>query len=142
RTRLVILDGKANGDMRPFRLVAHGYYEDDDPEGVLEQLNAVKEIREEMRRRARFLRELPPEENPEDKVTSALVDRYPHLAPIILLIDECQVYTEHEDKRIREEFIAAAADIVRRGRSAGIVPIFCTQKPSADVLPTAIVDNC
>src|SRR5690606_11545138 len=22
------------------------------------------------------------------------------------------------------------------------VPIFCTQKPSADVLPTAIVDNC
>jgi S-DNA-T family DNA segregation ATPase FtsK/SpoIIIE len=143
RTRIVVLDGKANGDMRPFRLVAHGYYEDDDDEGIAAQVKAVQEIREEMRRRAKFLRELPAEENPEDKVTSALVDKYPHLAPIFVLIDECQVYTEHEDKAgVREPFISAAADLVRRGRSAGIVPVFCTQKPSADVLPTAITDNC
>lgn len=142
RPQVVILDGKANGDMRPARAIAHGYHEGDEPEEIAEQLAAVQDIREEMRRRARFLRELPAEENPEDKVTSALVDRYPHLAPIILLIDECQVYTEHEDKKVREAFIAALADIVRRGRSAGIVPVFCTQKPSADVLPTSIVDNC
>lgn len=142
RTRIVVLDGKANGDMRPFRLVAHGYHEGDEPQEIAEQLAAVRAIREEMRRRARFLRELPPEVNPEDKVTTQLVDRYRDLAPTFLLIDECQVYTEHPDKKIREAFIEALADIVRRGRSAGIVPVFCTQKPSADVLPTAIVDNC
>ncbi len=32
RTRIVVLDGKGNGDMRPFRLVAHGYHEGDEPE--------------------------------------------------------------------------------------------------------------
>lgn len=142
RVRIVTLDGKANGDLRPFRLVADGYYEDDDDPGIAEQLVAIEDIRNEMRRRAKFLRDLPPAENPEGKVTSALVDKYPHLAPIVLIIDEVQVYTEHEDKKIREAFIAAAADIVRRGRSAGIVPVFCTQKPTADVLPTSIVDNC
>lgn len=142
RSRIVVLDGKGNGDMRPFRLVAHGYHEGDEPEEIAEQLAAVKEVREEMRRRTRFLRELPAAENPEDKVTSELVDRYPHLAPIFLLVDECQVYTENPDKKIKEGFIEALADIVRRGRSAGIVPVFCTQKPSADVIPTAITDNC
>ncbi|MEU7817035.1 FtsK/SpoIIIE domain-containing protein [Pseudonocardia sp. NPDC049154] len=142
RARLVILDGKGNGDMRPFRLVAHGYHEGDEPEEIADQLRAVQELREEMRRRSRFLRDLPASENPEDKVTSDLADRYGHLAPTFLLVDECQVYTENPDKKIREAFIEALADIVRRGRSAGIVPIFATQKPSADVIPTAITDNC
>lgn len=142
RVRIVCLDGKGNGDLRPLRLVAHGFHEGDEPEDIAEQLAAVQAIREEMRRRARFLRDLPKEENPEDKVTSELVDRYPNLAPIVLLIDECQVYTEHEDKTIREAFESTLADLVRRGRSAGIIPVFCTQKPDAKVIPTSITDNC
>lgn len=138
RVRLTALDGKGNGDRR----VAHGFYEGDEPDEVAEQLAAVRAIREEMRRRARFLRDLPREENPQSKVTSELVDRYPHLAPIVLLVDEVQVYTEYEDKAVRDEFIALFTDLVKRGRSAGIIPVFCTQKPDAKALPSSIADNC
>ncbi|MDN5929504.1 MAG: hypothetical protein L0I24_00300 [Pseudonocardia sp.] len=142
RTRITCLDGKGNGDLRPLRLVAHGFYEGDEPDEIAEQLAAVRAIREEMRRRARFLRDLPRDENPMSKVTSALVDRYPHLAPIVLLIDEVQVYTEHEDKEVSKAFIALFTDLVKRGRSAAIIPAFCTQKPDASALPSAIADNC
>lgn len=142
RTRITTFDGKGNGDLRALRPVAHGFYEGDEPEEVVEQLAAVRAIREEMRRRARFLRELPRDENPLSKVTSPLVDRYPHLAPHLLLVDEVQVYTEHEDKAIRDEFIALFTDIVKRGRSAGIIPVFATQKPDAKALPSGIADNC
>lgn len=142
RVRIVVLDGKGNGDMAALRLVAHGFYQGDEPDEIADQLAAVKEIREEMRRRARFLRDLPREENPQSKVTSELVDRYPHLAPIVLLIDECQTYTEHEDRKIRDEFVAVFTDLVKRGRSAGIIPVFCTQKPDASCLPSGIADNC
>lgn len=142
RVRIVAFDGKGNGDLRPLRLVAHGFYEGDEDDEIAEQLAAVRQIREEMRRRARFLRELPREENPLSKVTSALVDRYPDLAPILLLVDEVQVYTEHDDKDIKKEFIALFTDLVKRGRSAGIIPIFATQKPDASALPSGIADNC
>lgn len=142
RVRIVTLDGKGNGDLRPLRLVAHGFYEGDEPEDIVEQLAAVRALREEMRRRARFLKELPREENPLNKVTSALVDRYPHLAPYVLIVDECQVYTEHEDKKTREEFVRLFTDLVKRGRSAGIIPVFATQKPDASALPSGIADNC
>lgn len=142
RTRITCMDGKGNGDLRPLRLVAHGFFEGDEPEDIAKQLAAVRAIREEMRRRAKFLRELSREENPQSKVTSELVDRYPHLAPIVLIIDEVQVFTEHEDEKIRKEFIAILTDLVKRGRSAGIIPLFCTQKPDARALPSSIADNC
>lgn len=142
RTKVKCYDGKGNGDLRPLRLIADEFHEGDEPDEIRAQLASVQAVREEMRRRARFLRDLPAELNPEDKVTSALVDRYPDLAPIVLLFDEVQVYTEADDKDVREAFVAALADIVRRGRSAGIIPVFCTQKPSATVIPTIITDNC
>lgn len=142
RVRIVCMDGKGNGDLRPLRLVAHGFYEGDEPDEIAEQLAAVRAIREEMRRRARFLRDLPRDENPESKVTSELADRYPHLAPILILVDEVQVYSEYADKKIREEFVALFTDIVKRGRSAAIIPVFCTQKPDASALPSAIASNC
>lgn len=142
RVQITTMDGKGNGDLRPLRLVAHGFYEGDEDDEIADQLAAVKAIREEMRRRARFLRDLPREENPLNKVTTELVDRYPHLAPILLLVDECQVYTEHENKEIRDAFTAAFTDLVKRGRSAGVIPVFCTQKPDAKALPSGIADNC
>lgn len=142
RVRIITLDGKGNGDLRALRLVAHGFYEGDEDDEIEEQLRALRAVRQEMRRRNRFLRELPVDENPQSKVTSELVDRYPHLAPIVLLVDECQVYTEHDEKKIKEEFLAIFTDVVKRGRSAAIIPVFCTQKPDATALPAKIADNC
>jgi DNA segregation ATPase FtsK/SpoIIIE, S-DNA-T family len=142
RVQIITMDGKGNGDLRPLRLVAHAFHEGDEDDEIKEQLSEMRKLREEMRRRNRFLRDLPIEENPQNKVTSALVDKYPHLAPIVLLVDETQVYTEHEDRDIKQEFIRIFTDLVKRGRSAGIIPVFCTQKPDAQALPSGIAANC
>lgn len=146
RTRLYCFDGKGFGDLSVFRLVAHRFFEGDEPDELAEQLAALREIQTEMRRRGRFLRELPREECPENKVTSELVDRYPALAPIVVIVDETQVYCEAdgkiEGKKVSDEFTRLFTDLVKRGRAAGIIPLFATQKPDADALPSGISDNC
>lgn len=142
RVRIVCIDGKVNGDLDCLIPVAHGFYVGNEPDEIAEQLAALRGIEKEMRRRARFLRTLPAEENPQKKVTSSLVDSYPHLAPILLLLDEVQEYTEHENKEIRDEFIRIFTAFARLGRSSAIIPVFCTQKPDAKVLPTSITSNC
>jgi S-DNA-T family DNA segregation ATPase FtsK/SpoIIIE len=142
-----VFDGKISGDLAPLQKVAHSYHEGAEPEDIEAQLSALQAIEREMRRRARFLRDLPPEER-SPKVTSALADRYPHLAPIAVLIDEVQEYTEYgiksnkDDKAIRDAFIASLTRISRLGRSAGIAMVLVSQKPEASVIPTAIMGNC
>lgn len=142
RTRLHVFDGKGNGDLSPLALVAEGYYLGDEEDEIAEQLDALRGIRAEMRRRAKFLRDLPNEEAPDSKVTDELVNRYPHLAPIVVVVDEVQVYTEADDKETRDEFIRVLTDLGKRGRSAGIVPIYATQKPDKDTLPAKIASQC
>lgn len=147
RVRPYVFDGKISGDLDPIRKVAHAYYEGAEPEDVAEQLTALKTLESEMRRRSRFLRDLPPEER-SPKVTSALASKYRHLSPIVVLIDECQEYTEYgtkgnrEEMKLREEFRSILTRISRLGRSAAIAVVFVSQKPDADVLPTAIMGNC
>lgn len=147
RVQLYVFDGKISGDLAPLQKVAHGYYEGAEPEDIAEQLAALQGIETEMRRRAKFLRGLPPEER-SPKVTSALASRYPHLSPIALLIDECQELTEYgvksskPDKEIRDAFIATLTRISRLGRAAGITMVLVSQKPEASVIPTAIMGNC
>ncbi len=147
RSQPYVFDGKISGDLSPMQKIAHAYYEGAEPEDIAETLAALQGIEKEMRRRARFLRTLPPEER-SPKVTSALASKYPHLSPIVLLIDEVQEYTEYgvkdskEDKKIREAFTATLTRISRLGRSAGIAMVLVSQKPEASVISTAIMGNC
>ncbi len=143
RVKLFLLDGKGNGDLAPLALVADVYKVGDEDEEIADQLNELRRLREEMRRRARVIREqLTREECPESKVTSTLADRRDlGLEPILVLVDEVQVYAEHEDKKVREEFVRLFTDLVKRGRSAGIMCYFATQKPDASALPSAIASN-
>lgn len=147
RARLYVFDGKISGDLDPVRKIAHAYYEGADEDDVAEQLDALRGLEKEMRRRARFLRDLPVEER-SPKVTSALATKYPHLSPIFALFDECQEYTEYGTKGVKEEmairtqFRTIITRISRLGRSAGIFLVLVSQKPDADVLPTAIMGNC
>lgn len=147
RVQLYVFDGKISGDLAPLQKVAHAYYEGAEPEDITEQLGALQGIEKEMRRRARFLRDLPPEER-SPKVTSALADKYPHLSPIVILVDEVQELTEYgvksskEDKAVRDGFNASLTRISRLGRSAGIAKVLVTQKPEASVINTAIMGNC
>jgi S-DNA-T family DNA segregation ATPase FtsK/SpoIIIE len=147
RVRLYVFDGKISGDLDPVRKVAHAYHEGAEPEDVQEQLAALRGLEREMRRRSRFLRDLPPEKR-SPKVTSALASEFRGLSPIILLFDELQEYTEYgtkgnrDEMKIREEFRSIITRISRLGRSAGIAMVLVSQKPDADVLPTAIMGNC
>lgn len=141
RTRIVGFDGKANGDLDPLMPIAHGFYVGARPEEMAEQLAAAKDIEREMDRRSRFLRTLPREENPENKVTSPLVDRYPDLAPYVVIVDELQEYTQNEDKEMAKEFTRIFTRFSRLGRSAGIILVVATQYPADGVVPVAMRSN-
>jgi S-DNA-T family DNA segregation ATPase FtsK/SpoIIIE len=148
RTRVYALDGKGTGDLAPTRLFAHVYSVGDEPEEVEGRvLPAMRELRTELRRRARVIRELPREECPESKVTSVLADRYRDLAPIVVGIDETQAYFGYGDKSskahkaIREELTAILTDLVKRGPALGFVTILATQNVCEETIPRQIGTN-
>lgn len=95
-----------------------------------------------MRERLRFARELYGDAN----LWSANPSR---LHPVVLVvIDECQTYLDARSLRNRDaksvgaEIESITQDLVKRGRSAGIVVVLSTQRPTADSIPTGIRDNC
>ncbi|HEY8588462.1 MAG TPA: hypothetical protein VIL55_02805 [Naasia sp.] len=142
RTRVYAFDLKGTGDLSPCAAYAHGYGVGDEPEDIEAQLQHLRDIVAEMRRRAKVIRELPRELAAENKVTDDLANRRDlRLEPIVLGVDECQVWFEHPDKAVRDEFIALCTDLVKRGPALGIIPLFATQKPDAKSIPTAISAN-
>ncbi len=67
----------------------------------------------------------------------------------VVIIDECQTFFDLKsvlggkaEKDKAAQILAAATNIVKKGRSAGYILFALTQKPTADSLPTALRDNC
>ena len=58
---------------------------------------------------------------------------------VLVVVDELVLYLQGPKAR-REAFAEALRDVVARGRAAGIVVVAATQKPSVDVVPSAIRD--
>lgn len=142
RTKVYAIDLKGTGDLAPVALFAHFYSVGDDREEIAEQLAALREVREEMRRRAKVIRSLSHDECPENKVTDTLASRRDlGLEPIVIGIDECQFLFQHEDKQVREEATALCSDLCKRGPALGVICYFATQKPDAKSIPTPIADN-
>ncbi|HLT40330.1 MAG TPA: hypothetical protein VK034_28825, partial [Enhygromyxa sp.] len=148
RTKVYALDGKGTGDLAPCRLFAHFYSVGDEPEEVEERvLPAFRELRAELRRRAKMIRELPREECPESKVTSALADKHRSLAPIVIGIDETQAYFGYGEKKnkahqaIRDEFTAIVTDLVKRGPALGFICVLATQNVCEETIPRQIGTN-
>jgi S-DNA-T family DNA segregation ATPase FtsK/SpoIIIE len=142
RTKVYAIDGKGTGDLAPCALYAHFYSVGDEEEELLRILTTVRGLREEMRRRARVIRELPREECPESKVTSALASRRElRLEPIVIGVDETQVYFEDAPKKLREELVSIFTDLAKRGPALGIVPLMATQNVTAQTIPTPISNN-
>lgn len=146
RTKVYALDGKGTGDLAPCALFAHFYSVGDEPDEVERVLLALRGLREEMRRRARVVRELPHDECPESKVTSALAGR-PGLEPVVVGIDETQAYFCYGDKNnkahkaIREELAAIVTDLVKRGPALGVIVALATQNVTDATIPTQISTN-
>lgn len=61
--------------------------------------------------------------------------------PVHLVVcDELAFYLSLPDRRQRQEFTELLRDLVARGRAAGVIVVAATQKPGADVVPTALRD--
>jgi S-DNA-T family DNA segregation ATPase FtsK/SpoIIIE len=77
---------------------------------------------------------------PESKITNDLANR-PELGlrPILLAVDECQIWFEHPEHG--KELEALCTDLVKRGPALGIMALFATQRPDANSLPSGIRDN-
>ncbi|MFF3316956.1 cell division protein FtsK [Streptomyces sp. NPDC003035] len=140
RAEIHAYDFKGTGDFGALEPICHRYRageEDDDIGYVVESL---RELKEELRRRAKVIKSLPRSRCPESKVTPALADdKSLGLHPIVVGFDECQVPFEHAEHGAEIE--AICTDLVKRGPALGIVTLFGTQRPDAKSLPTGISAN-
>jgi S-DNA-T family DNA segregation ATPase FtsK/SpoIIIE len=70
--------------------------------------------------------------------TDRITDFSPELPLLLVVIDEVANYTRHPDRKARERFEAELLAIASQGAKFGIRLWLLTQKPSADVLTTAV----
>ncbi|WP_327324679.1 cell division protein FtsK [Streptomyces sp. NBC_01210] len=141
RAELHTYDLKGTGDLDPVgERVSHRHRAGDDDEDIEYALADLRTLRQELRRRAKMIRSLPRDICPESKVTSELANK-PKLGlhPIVIGVDECQVWFEHP--KHGAEFEEICTDLVKRGPATGIVLLLATQRPDAKALPTGISAN-
>ncbi|MFI6123260.1 cell division protein FtsK [Streptomyces sp. NPDC051064] len=140
RAELHGFDFKGTGDLGPLEPVMHRYRSGEEDDDLLYVLHAMRELKEELRRRAKVIRNLPKSRCPESKVTPELAnDKSLGLHPIVIGADECQVPFEHE--KYGAELESICTDITKRGPALGMVGMFATQRPDAKSLPPGISAN-
>lgn len=142
RCDLYTFELKCSGDMSSHKLFAHYYSDSDEPEDIEEHLVVMRKLKAERRRRTNVIKDLPDERCPRSEVTSELAsDRSLGLHPIVVIIDECQTWTEHSVKAVREEFVTIIEELVRKGPAVAIHVYLATQKVDANSIPTKISTN-
>ncbi|MFD7236881.1 cell division protein FtsK [Streptomyces syringium] len=140
RSQIYAFDFKGTGDFGALEPVCHRYRAGDEDEDILYVLESLRELRAELRRRAKVIKSLPRSRCPESKVTPELAsDRALGLHPIVAGFDECQVPFEHE--KYGAEIEEICTDLGKRGPALGMVTLFGTQRPDAKSLPTGISAN-
>ncbi|MFF7192669.1 cell division protein FtsK [Streptomyces sp. NPDC008079] len=133
-------DLKGTGDLGALEPVAHRYRAGEDAEDIEYIVQSLRELKAELRRRAKVIKSLPRSVCPESKVTPALAgDKALGLHPIVLGVDECQVL--FEDPEHGAEIESICVDVTKRGPALGIAGIFATQRPDAKSLPPGISAN-
>ncbi|MFF9749035.1 cell division protein FtsK [Streptomyces albidoflavus] len=141
RAELHTYDLKGTGDLDPVgEQVSYRHRAGEEDEDIEYAITDMREVRGELRRRAKVIRSLPRDICPESKVTSELASK-PSLGlhPIVICVDECQVWFEHD--KYGKEFEDICTDLVKRGPATGIVLMLATQRPDAKSLPTGISAN-
>jgi hypothetical protein len=58
----------------------------------------------------------------------------------VVVIDELALYVAGVDKKLASRFAELLRDLVARGRAAGVIVLAATQKPSVDIVPSALRD--
>ncbi|MFE4310607.1 cell division protein FtsK [Streptomyces sp. NPDC056891] len=140
RAEIHAFDFKGTGDFGALEPVCHRYRAGEEDDDIAYVVQSLRELKEELRRRAKVIKSLPRSRCPESKVTPALAgDKSLGLHPIVVGLDECQVPFEHDE--YGAEIEAICTDLVKRGPALGIVTLFGTQRPDAKSLPTGISAN-
>ncbi|WP_436232651.1 cell division protein FtsK [Actinacidiphila alni] len=140
RAEVHAYDLKGTGDLSTVGRVAHRYRAGEEEDDIAYALQDLRDLRVELRRRAKVIRELPKDLCPESKVTSALADmRKLGLHPIVVGVDECQKWFEHPT--YGGEFEEHCTDLVKRGPALGMTLLLATQRPDSKSLPTGISAN-
>lgn len=130
--RLWLADGKGGFDLADFEPVAERVLPEPEHDDIMEM---IEDLQSEMGRRYAKLRKTG-----HRKVTKD-VARKLDMHPILFHIDEIQKFALGDgDTKKGKAFITGVADIVGRGRAAGIITGAVTQRPAADVVPTRLRD--
>ncbi|MFJ8585207.1 cell division protein FtsK [Streptomyces sp. NPDC093595] len=141
RAELHTYDLKGTGDLDPVgEKCSHRHRAGEDEEDIEYAIQDLRALREELRRRAKMIRSLPRDICPESKVTTELASMKKFgLHPIVIGVDECQVWFEHP--KYGAEFEEICTDLVKRGPATGITLLLATQRPDSKSLPTGISAN-
>lgn len=126
--RLIVIDPNL-GAAAPWWRTAYKVSDSIHPD---EPTEILRWVREEMQRRERLFWS-----GRTDRITTFS----PELPLIVLAIDELANYTRHPDRKARERFEAELLAIASQGAKFGVRLWLLTQKPSADVLTTAVRTN-
>ncbi|AFA75016.1 FtsK-like protein [Gordonia polyisoprenivorans VH2] len=146
--QLVVIDGKAGADYVWLEPRAQVYLPTTDRLAALE---ALTPYRDELNRRTAKYRAALNDWRAEGACGQAPPTSFWHTPPtadtplLVLVIDEAQVFLTgaktKEDKAAEAELTALIADLYNRGRSAGLITVTATQKPTTDSLPSVIRDK-
>ncbi|WP_327368686.1 cell division protein FtsK [Streptomyces sp. NBC_01217] len=141
RAELHTYDLKGTGDLDTVGdRVAYRHRAGEEDADIEYAIADMRELQGELRRRAKVIRSLPRDVCPESKVTTELASkRSLGLHPIVVGVDECQVWFEHP--KYGAEFKEICTDLVKRGPATGIVLLMATQRPDKDSIPTSISAN-
>ncbi|WP_329456777.1 cell division protein FtsK [Streptomyces sp. NBC_01497] len=141
RAELHTYDLKGTGDLDSVGdRVAYRHRAGEEDPDIEYAIADLRELQGELRRRAKVIRSLPRDICPESKVTTELASkRSLGLHPIVIGVDECQVWFEHP--KYGGEFKEICTDLVKRGPATGIVLLLATQRPDKDSIPTSISAN-
>lgn len=138
----LLIDGKQGYDLEPLARRAYRYISGDAAGDLTTVRDALQEVQALMRERLNMSRDLYGHANLWSIGPSQL---HP---VVIVVIDECQFYldaksfTSKESKTTAAEIDSIVRDLVKRGRSAGVMVVLSTQRPTADSIPTSTRDNC
>jgi len=131
---------KGTADLDCAMHVAGRYATGMDDGTVLEVLQTLRDLREEIARRAAVFRRIPRTDAPDGKITRRLANvRALGLHPLVVVIDECQNLFAHG--QYGREAGELAEQIIKLGRALGVILVLATQRPDAASLPTGVSSN-
>ncbi|MFI2105473.1 FtsK/SpoIIIE domain-containing protein [Isoptericola sp. NPDC019693] len=136
--QFVVVDGKGGSDLSWIQPRAAVWTNED--EDLATVATVTDDVRSLLRQRLRT--------QMRDRGASNFWDLplVPEHPLIVVVVDEVQTYTDtrgmpKDAKALAERITANLVSCVKKGRSAGVLVIAMTQKPTSDALPTALRDN-